>query len=103
MLTLARLHRTALEHLGVRGQPKLTGRRGIQIWIPITRGPTFAETRAWVEQLSRTVSAVVPELVRWVQSWGADVDVLAPTSLDDTVLAEARRILEKAARRYNVF
>jgi bifunctional non-homologous end joining protein LigD len=65
VLTLARLHRTALEHLGVRGQPKLTGRRGIQIWIPITRGPTFAETRAWVEQLSRTVSAVVPELVSW--------------------------------------
>ena len=68
VLTLARLHRTALEHLGVRGQPKLTGRRGIQIWIPITRGPTFAETRAWVEQLSRTVSAVVPELVSW--KWG---------------------------------
>jgi bifunctional non-homologous end joining protein LigD len=65
VLTLARLHRTALEHLGVRGQPKLTGRRGIQIWIPITRGPTFAEIRAWVEQLSRTVSAVVPELVSW--------------------------------------
>jgi bifunctional non-homologous end joining protein LigD len=68
VLTLARLHRTALEHLGVRGQPKLTGRRGIQIWIPITHGPTFAETRAWVEQLSRTVSAVVPELVSW--KWG---------------------------------
>jgi len=65
VLTLARLHRTAMEHLGVQGQPKLTGRRGIQIWIPITRGPTFAETRAWVEQLSRTVSAVVPELVSW--------------------------------------
>ena len=39
VLVLARLHRTALEHLGVRGQPKLTGRRGIQIWIPIAPGP----------------------------------------------------------------
>jgi bifunctional non-homologous end joining protein LigD len=68
LLTLARLHRTALEHLGVRAQPKLTGRRGIQIWIPITRGPSFAETRAWVEQLSRAVSAVVPDLVSW--KWG---------------------------------
>ncbi len=65
VLTLARLHRTALEHLGVRSQPKLTGRRGIQIWVPISRGPSFAETRAWVEQLSRAVSAVVPELVSW--------------------------------------
>src|SRR4051794_19841292 len=30
VLTLARLHRTAFEHLGVRAQPKVTGRRGIQ-------------------------------------------------------------------------
>ena len=27
--------RTALEHLGVRGYPKTTGKRGIQVWIPI--------------------------------------------------------------------
>ena len=65
VLVLARLHREALEHLGVRAQPKLTGRRGIQIWVPITRGPTFEDTRAWVEQLSRAVGAVVPELVSW--------------------------------------
>ena len=65
LLVLARLHRTAFEHTGVRAQPKVTGRRGIQIWVPISRGPTFEDTRAWVEQLSRTVGAVVPELVSW--------------------------------------
>jgi bifunctional non-homologous end joining protein LigD len=65
VLVLARLHRTALEHLGVQGRPKVTGRRGIQIWVPIARGPSFDETRAWVEQLSRTVGKVVPELVSW--------------------------------------
>lgn len=65
LLVLARLHRTALEHVGVRGRPKVTGRRGIQIWIPITPGPSFTETRAWVEQLSRAVGATVPELVSW--------------------------------------
>lgn len=65
VLALARLHRTALEHLGVRAAAKVTGRRGIQIWVPIARGPTFAETRAWVEQLSRAVGGVVPELVSW--------------------------------------
>jgi len=65
LLVLARLHRTALEHLGVRAQPKVTGRRGIQIWIPVASGPDFAETRAWTEQLSRAVGAVVPELVSW--------------------------------------
>ena len=65
LLTLARLHRTALDHLQVRGYPKVTGRRGIQIWIPIEPGPTFDETRAWVEDLSRTIGAVAGELVSW--------------------------------------
>ncbi len=65
LLVLARLHRTALEHLGVRGYPKVTGQRGIQIWIPIVVGPTFAETRAWVEQISRAIGATVPDLVSW--------------------------------------
>jgi bifunctional non-homologous end joining protein LigD len=65
ILVLGRLHRAALDHLGVRGQPKLTGRRGLQIWIPVTRGPSFADTRAWVEQLSKAIGAVVPNLVSW--------------------------------------
>ncbi len=65
VLLLARLHRTALAHLGVRGQPKLTGRRGIQIWIPIGRGPSFADTRKWVEHVSRAVGEVVPGIVSW--------------------------------------
>jgi bifunctional non-homologous end joining protein LigD len=65
VLALARLHRTALEHLGVRAQPKVTGRRGIQIWVPVARGPGFDQTRRWVEQLSKAIGAVVPELVSW--------------------------------------
>jgi bifunctional non-homologous end joining protein LigD len=68
ILALARLHRTALAHLNVRAQPKLTGRRGLQIWVPVARGPDFAETRAWVEQLSRAVGGVVPDLVSF--KWG---------------------------------
>jgi bifunctional non-homologous end joining protein LigD len=65
LLVLARLHRTALEHLGVRGFPKVSGRRGIQIWIPIATGPIFDDTRAWVEQVSRAVGNTVPDLVSW--------------------------------------
>jgi bifunctional non-homologous end joining protein LigD len=65
LLVLARLHRTALDHLGVHAVPKVTGRRGIQIWIPIRRGPDFAATREWVEQLSAVVGKVVPELISW--------------------------------------
>jgi bifunctional non-homologous end joining protein LigD len=65
LLVLARLHRTAFEHLGVAARAKVTGRRGIQIWMPVAEGPTFAQTRAWVERLSRSVGAVVPDLVSW--------------------------------------
>jgi bifunctional non-homologous end joining protein LigD len=65
VLLLARLHRDAFAHLGVRAQPKLTGRRGIQAWVPIAPGPSFEETRAWVERVSRTIGAVVPDLVSW--------------------------------------
>ena len=65
ILVLARLHRTALGHLGVRAQPKVTGRRGIQIWIPVTPGLSYEDTRGWVEQLSKTIGSVVPDLVSW--------------------------------------
>jgi bifunctional non-homologous end joining protein LigD len=65
LLVLARLHRDAFEHLGVEAYPKVTGSRGIQVWVPVRPGPTFDETRAWVEKLSRTVGAVVPDLVSW--------------------------------------
>jgi bifunctional non-homologous end joining protein LigD len=65
ILVLARLHRAALAHLGVRGQPKVTGRRGLQIWIPVVAGLSYEDTRTWVEQLSRAIGAVVPELVSW--------------------------------------
>jgi bifunctional non-homologous end joining protein LigD len=69
-LTLARLYRTALGHLDVRGYPKTTGKRGIQIWIPIVPRYSFAETSNWVERVSRAVGAIVPDLVSWEWSKG---------------------------------
>ncbi len=64
-LVLARLYRTALGHLGVRGYPKTTGKRGIQVWIPIEPRYTFADTSGWVERVSRAIGATVPDLVSW--------------------------------------
>jgi bifunctional non-homologous end joining protein LigD len=64
-LLLARLYRTALDHLGVVARPKVSGQRGIQIWVPIEPNHTFAESHAFVESLSHAVGAVVPELVSW--------------------------------------
>jgi bifunctional non-homologous end joining protein LigD len=70
VVVLARLYRTALEHLGVTAMPKVTGQRGIQIWVPIAAGYTFDDTRAWVEKVSRAVGRTVPELVSW--EWHKD-------------------------------
>jgi len=65
VVLLAKLHRTAFERLEVRSQAKVTGSRGIQVWVPIASGPTFDDTRAWVEQVSRTIGKLVPDLVSW--------------------------------------
>jgi bifunctional non-homologous end joining protein LigD len=65
VLVLARLYRVALDHVGVAAMPKVTGKRGIQIWIPVRPGYTFAATRDWVETVSRVVGRIVPDLVSW--------------------------------------
>lgn len=65
VVVLARLHRSALEHMSLRGYPKVTGSRGIQIWVPIVTGPSFADTRRWVEGVSRAIGAVAGDLVSW--------------------------------------
>lgn len=65
VLILARLYRAALEHLKVVGLPKVTGKRGIQIWVPIAPRYSFDETRDWVESLSRVIARTVPDLISW--------------------------------------
>ena len=70
VLVLARLFRTALGHLGVEGMPKVTGQRGIQIWVPVAPGYTYSDTRGWVEKVSKAVGSTVPELVSW--EWTKD-------------------------------
>ncbi|HEY0444310.1 MAG TPA: DNA ligase D [Candidatus Limnocylindrales bacterium] len=65
-VAIARLYRTAFEHLGVRAYAKLTGRRGIQAWIPIIPGKyTYADTSKWVEKVSQAVGRMVPDLISW--------------------------------------
>lgn len=65
VLVLARLYRRALDHLGMEGFAKVTGKRGIQVWVPIARKYTFDQTRDWVMGLSQAVGRAVPELVSW--------------------------------------
>lgn len=69
-LLLVRQYGAALDHLGLVAGVKVTGKRGIQIWVPIRRGYTFDDTQRWVERLSRAVGASVPDLVSW--RWRTD-------------------------------
>ncbi|MFL5724816.1 MAG: non-homologous end-joining DNA ligase [Chloroflexota bacterium] len=64
-LQIARLYRAAFEHLGLRAYPKLTGKRGIQAWLPVVPKYEFHETSDWVEGLSRAIGAMVPDLISW--------------------------------------
>ncbi|MCU1401175.1 MAG: ligase, partial [Acidimicrobiales bacterium] len=65
VLHLARLHRWALDRLGVRAMPKVSGKRGIQIWVPVADGSTYDQTVAWVEAVSKVVAGAAPDLVSW--------------------------------------
>ncbi len=71
VIVLARLYRTALDHLGVQGRPEGDRPAGVQIWVPVGPAATpTTETRDWVEALSRMVGSFVPELVSW--NWRTD-------------------------------
>jgi bifunctional non-homologous end joining protein LigD len=70
VVELAKLYEVALRHLAVNAMPKVTGKRGIQIWVPIADGYTFDDSRAWVEKISRAVGRTLPELVSW--EWHTD-------------------------------
>jgi len=70
VLVLARLYRTALQHLGVEAAPKVTGKRGVQIWVPVAGGYTFEDTRGWVEKVSRAIGRTVPDMISW--EWHKD-------------------------------
>ena len=65
IVVLTRLYHTALEHLGVIGLPKVTGQRGMQVWVPVKPIYSFEQTRDWVEAISRAVGQTAPQLVSW--------------------------------------
>jgi bifunctional non-homologous end joining protein LigD len=65
IVELAGLYQVALEHLRIEGMPKVTGKHGIQIWVPVSDGYTFEDTRTWVQMLSRAVGRTLPELISW--------------------------------------
>ena len=62
---IAALVRAALDHYGLRGYPKVSGQTGVQIHVPIDRGPTQDAVRHWVEEVARAIGRVEPDRVTW--------------------------------------
>jgi bifunctional non-homologous end joining protein LigD len=65
VVTIARLVGVALDHYHLRSVLKTTGQTGLQVYVPIRRGPDYTAVRNWVEGVSRAVGAIVPDLVSW--------------------------------------
>jgi bifunctional non-homologous end joining protein LigD len=65
VVLVARLVKAALDHYGLHSEPKLSGQTGLQIYVPIRRGPDYATVRAWVEDVSRAIGQVIPDKISW--------------------------------------
>ncbi|MGH2732076.1 MAG: non-homologous end-joining DNA ligase [Actinomycetota bacterium] len=58
---VARLVRTVLDRLGLKGYPKTSGGAGLQVFIPLRPGHTYPEVREFCSALGRLISAAYPE------------------------------------------
>jgi len=60
---VARHVRAALDALGLDSYPKTSGATGMQIYIPVTPGHTYEETRGFVGAIGRAILRVDPDRV----------------------------------------
>jgi bifunctional non-homologous end joining protein LigD len=58
---IGRLVHTVLDRLGLRAVPKTSGGAGLQIFIPIAPGHSYAEVREFCAGVGRLITAVYPE------------------------------------------
>jgi DNA ligase D-like protein (predicted 3'-phosphoesterase) len=79
-LVVGRLHRTALEHLGVDARPVMISAGELQIWIPVATRYTSEHTREWLEQIAAAIASAAPEFSGRVHV-GAARQVIAPFSV----------------------
>ena len=63
VVELARVVKSALDHLKLKAVLKTTGQSGLHIYIPIERRYTHEQSRGFVEALARTIARLMPERV----------------------------------------
>ncbi len=75
-LKVALLLRDALERRGVRGYAKTSGGDGVHVYVPIVRGPSYEETRAWAQAVAEALARAHPGLVTTRLSRGGRQDAV---------------------------
>lgn len=60
---VAGLVKVVLDRLGLRAFPKTSGGAGLQVFIPLTLGHTFAEVRSFCTSVGRLIKQAYPEKV----------------------------------------
>lgn len=65
VVDIAKLVKAALDHMELRGVLKTSGQTGLQIYVPIRRGPDYETVRGWVEQVARAIGRVRPDMITW--------------------------------------
>ena len=60
---VARHVRAALDALGLASYPKISGATGMQIYVPVTPGHSYEETRAFVGAIGRAILRADPDRV----------------------------------------
>lgn len=66
ILTCARVAlivRELLEHFGLQVWPKTSGSKGMQLYLPLNTGPTYAETKPFAHALARLLERDHPKLI----------------------------------------
>jgi bifunctional non-homologous end joining protein LigD len=65
VIDIAKLVKAALDHYGMHGVAKTSGQTGLQIYVPVRRGPDYAAVRGWVEEVGKAIDQAAPGRVSW--------------------------------------
>jgi bifunctional non-homologous end joining protein LigD len=65
VIDIAKLVKAALDHYGMHGVIKTSGQTGLQIYVPVRRGPDYAAVRNWVEEVGKAIDQAAPGRVSW--------------------------------------
>jgi bifunctional non-homologous end joining protein LigD len=65
VINIAKLVKAALDHYGMHGVVKTSGQTGLQIYVPVRRGPDYTAVRNWVEEVGRAIDQAAPGRVSW--------------------------------------